>query len=104
MGAVVQALVGLGVALDQIEQRAAEAMDQLRRFMFKNVYLSDVATTDREEATAVIRSLFAHYVGTPTAMPEMYQTIPGDARTRAADYVAGMTDSYAFKLFRELPK
>jgi len=83
---------------------AFEAMDQLRRFMFKNVYLSDVATTDREEATTVIRTLFAHYVATPTAMPEMYQAIPGDARTRAADYVAGMTDSYAFKLFRELPK
>ena len=99
---VVEASAGRDVV--EMAPDAFEAMDQLRRFMFKNVYLSDVATTDREEATAVIRSLFAHYVGTPTAMPEMYQTIPGDARTRAADYVAGMTDSYAFKLFRELPK
>jgi len=99
---VVDASAGRGVV--EMAPDAFEAMDQLRRFMFKNVYLSDVATTDREEATTVIRTLFAHYVATPTAMPEMYQAIPGDARTRAADYVAGMTDSYAFKLFRELPK
>jgi dGTPase len=79
-----------------------EAMDELRKFLFKAVYLSDVATIDREEATTVIRELFEHYVATPSAMPAMYQTIPGDARTRAADYVAGMTDQYAFRLYREL--
>jgi len=83
---------------------ALDAMDQLRRFMFKNVYLSDVAQTDRDEASQVIKTLFEHYVAKPDAMPEMYRAIPGDARTRAADYVAGMTDSYAFRLFRELAK
>ena len=81
-----------------------DAMDELRRFLFKAVYLSDLAQTDREEAMTVIRGLFEHYVRTPEAMPSMYQVIPGDARTRAADYVAGMTDSYAFRLYRELPK
>ena len=97
---VVEASAGRDVV--EMAPDAFEAMDQLRRYLFKNVYLSDVATTDREEATNVIRSLFAHYVATPDAMPEMYRTIDGDARTRAADYIAGMTDRYAFKLSREL--
>ena len=97
---VVEASAGRDVV--EMEAEALEAMDQLRRYMFKNVYLSDVATIDREEATEVIKALFAHYVATPDAMPEMYRSIEGDAKTRAADYIAGMTDPYAFRLFREL--
>ncbi|MGZ4189865.1 MAG: deoxyguanosinetriphosphate triphosphohydrolase [Actinomycetota bacterium] len=86
----------------EMEPDVLEAMEQLRRFMFKNVYLSEVAQTDRSEATTVITRLFDHYVSTPTAMPDLYNRIPGDARTRAADYVAGMTDRYAFQLFKGL--
>ena len=106
INSLVMGVVDASAGRDVVEMApdALEAMDQLRRFMFKNVYLSDVAQTDRDEATEVIRKLFGHYVATPDAMPEMYRTIPGDARTRAADYVAGMTDSYAFRLFRELSK
>src|SRR5438477_12949566 len=46
---VVEASAGRDVV--EMAPDAFEAMDQLRRFMFKNVYLSDVATTDRDEAT-----------------------------------------------------
>jgi len=81
---------------------AMRAMDDLRRFMFKNVYLSPIAQRDREEATKVITTLFEHYVSTPTAMPEEYRD--GDPRKRAADYIAGMTDRYAFELYRELAR
>jgi dGTPase len=88
----------------QMRPDAMRAMDDLRRFMFKNVYLSPVAQRDREEATTVIQTLFEHYVSTPSALPAEYHELPGDARTRAADYVAGMTDRYAFQLYRELAR
>jgi dGTPase len=103
---LVMGVVDASIARDVVDMApdALEAMDQLRRFMFKNVYLSDLAQTDRDEATRVIKRLFEHYVSRPDAMPEMYRAIPGDARVRAADYVAGMTDSYAFRLYRELPR
>lgn len=76
------------------------AMDALRRFMFERVYLSDVARADKERATEVIEGLFAHYVDHPEELPvELHH---GDAPTRAADYVAGMTDPYALRRSEEL--
>jgi dGTP triphosphohydrolase len=50
----------------------------------------------------VIETLFEHYVDAPETLPEEHASIPGDARTRSADYIAGMTDRYAFQLYREL--
>jgi dGTPase len=106
INALVMGVVTESAGRDSVEMASEPlaAMDELRRFMFKNVYLSSLAQTDRDEATSVIEALFAHYVSTPDAMPALYSRIPGDARTRAADYVAGMTDRYAFQLHRELPR
>jgi dGTPase len=97
---VVEASAGTSSA--EMAPEALQAMDDLRRFMFKSVYLSPVAQEDREEATRVIETLFEHYVETPSALPAEYHGIQGDPRTRAADYVAGMTDRYAFQLYRDL--
>ena len=52
------------------------------------------------DAEGVIRDLFAHFVGSPTDLPEEWRDgfagLDDGARARRiADYIAGMTDRYA---------
>jgi len=86
----------------QMAHGPLEAMDALRKFMFERVYLTPVAREDLERAKTVLGDLFSFYVTHPDQLPTEYQAMPGDDRTRAADYVAGMTDGYALKRHQEI--
>lgn len=81
-----------------------EAMLTLRRFMFERVYLGPVALADRQRAETILEELFEHFSQDPEALPLEYQRLPGDAPTRVADYVAGMTDGYAVRMHAEISR
>lgn len=74
------------------------AMLRLRKFMFDNVYLGPQVRTEAERVTNLIRGLFDHYVEHEEAIPEG----GGDLPTRVTDWIAGMTDRYAFRAFEDL--
>jgi dGTPase len=78
------------------------ALDELRDFMFERVYLRDEVRSEQEKAVAMVRSLFAHYLDHPEQLPEEYHRAPGDLPTRVADYIAGMTDRYALRMYEQL--
>jgi dGTPase len=77
-------------------------LDTLRDFMFERVYLRDEARSEQEKAVALVRTLFAHYLDHPEQVPEEYHRAPGDLPTRIADYIAGMTDRYALRVYEQL--
>jgi dGTPase len=79
-----------------------DVMDAMRKWMFEHVYLAPLTRTDRDRAIEVIETLYRHYSAAPDQMPLAYQQIPGEASTRVADYVSGMTDPYALKKAQEL--
>jgi dGTPase len=81
---------------------AFRALDTLRDFLFERVYLRDEARSEQEKAIALVRSLFAHYLDHPDQVPEEYHRAPGDLPTRVADYIAGMTDRYALRVYEQL--
>ncbi len=78
------------------------ALDELRDFLFERVYLRDEARSEQDKAIALVRSLFAHYLEHPDEVPEEYHRAPGDLPTRVADYIAGMTDRYALRVYEQL--
>ncbi len=78
------------------------ALDELRDFLFERVYLRDEARSEQDKAIALVRSLFAHYLEHPEEVPEEYHRAPGDLPTRVADYIAGMTDRYALRVYEQL--
>lgn len=92
----------LGAPTVQMAEPALEAMNALRKFMFKAVYLSPLAQADRERATEIIERLYHHYQAAPDLLPDASEQISGDTDTRVADYVAGMTDRFAFQEFQGL--
>jgi len=78
------------------------ALDALREFLFDHVYLRDEARSEQDKAISMVRSLFAHYLDHPDEVPQEYHRAAGDPPTRVADYIAGMTDRYALRIYEQL--
>jgi dGTPase len=75
-----------------------EAMMRLRTFMFENVYLAASAKSEHPRIEKMIRVLFDHYVEHPPA-----PMTPGASQAeRIVDWLAGMTDRYAIRVFSDL--
>lgn len=77
---------------------AGPAMDALRRFMFERVYLAPPARDEHARIDRLIETLFHHYADHPELLP------PGDGTLaqRVTDWIAGMTDRYCLRAFRDL--
>jgi dGTPase len=69
--------------------------NELRAFMFDEVYLGEGARKETEGAKRVVRFLFEQYMAHPALIASDF-TRPEDALPRrVADYIAGMTDHFA---------
>lgn len=82
----------------------ADAMEQLRDFMFENVYYNPIAKGEEGKAKDIIGMLFEYYMKHPEKIPVDFQPqldFDGIERT-VCDYIAGMTDKYAVDKFGEL--
>lgn len=86
-----------GEARITMSSSVREAVDELRDYMFRAVYLNSDARPETGEAQDVIRALFHHFV-------RHREQLPGEFRNRvgrdpiervAVDYIAGMTDRFA---------
>jgi len=78
------------------------ALDQLRDFMFDQVYLRTGTLEEHEKAVKLIRDLFGYYLEHPEELPPEYRDVPGDLATHVADHIAGMTDRYALRTYERL--
>ena len=82
------------------------AMLGLRSFLFENVYLSNRAKSEEPKAQHVVRELFVYYVENYEEIPEEHRfRKDGSAREQVQsciDFVAGMTDRYALRLYKDL--
>ena len=78
--------------------------DMLHNFMFERVYTNPECKSEESKADTMLKSLYSQFVKFPEKMPDVYVKI---ARTEcpeiaACDYIAGMTDRYAVKVFNDL--
>jgi dGTPase len=81
-----------------------DATNELRKYMFSNVYLAGPAKTEDEKAQGVLWDLLGYFEKHPDRMPLEHQRIAEtDGTKRAvADYIAGMTDRYALDTYTAL--
>jgi dGTPase len=81
-----------------------EATNELRDWMFQNVYLAGPAKTEDEKAQNVLWELLQHFEKRPELMPTEHQRIAQEEGTKraVADYIAGMTDGYAIDMFESI--
>lgn len=78
------------------------ALNLLREFMFREVYLPLGETEESETAREIVRSLFHHFVGRPEEVPPAYFRHEETPQRAAIDYLSGMTDHYAIRLAERL--
>jgi dGTPase len=78
--------------------QVGEAFLSLRRFMFARVYLAPPASDEAARARRVVRALFDELLAHPERLPPSPEA---DPVTRVTDFVAGMTDRYALRMYRE---
>ncbi len=80
------------------------AMDQLRSFLFANVYRNPVAKGEESKARDIIKALYTYYSGHPEKLPaDFVPQLDFDGISRViCDYIAGMTDKFAVYKYEEI--
>lgn len=80
------------------------AVDEFREFMFKNIYHSEVLAKERKQAVFVLQELYGYFMKNTSELPREFferEKRWGKKQT-VADYVSGLTDSYAVQLFNKI--
>ena len=100
---MVRDAIGATLACDyeaiRMSPEVLEALEELRAFMFQNLYLTPAVRSEFDKAQRMLIALF-EYV---TAHPNDY--FPGrdePVEQLAIDFIAGMTDRYAINLYEKL--
>jgi dGTPase len=83
---------------------AAETSRALKRFLYTRVYVSPVLLEGRNRSTEMIGGLFRYFVDDPGCLPEPYRRLAaeGTAHRVVCDYIAGMTDGFLRRTYRQL--
>jgi dGTPase len=102
IGAVIDESLRTGAV--RMDDDTLAAMNELRDFMFSNVYQSPDQLRQQRRAISVIRDLMDWHLEHPDEIPDSYRQHEASPQTQAADYISGMTDRFALathdRLFR----
>ena len=82
----------------------AEASDELRQFMFRNVYIGSVAKAEEGKAELMVRRLYFYLIDNAEILPKEYSSVVEKEGIHhvVCDYIAGMTDRYAVNVFKKI--
>lgn len=88
----------------KLDDEYENALKTLRTFMFETLYQDKDAKQEEKKADRLIEFLFDYFKSGVGKMPVFYEKIAEEEGREVAvcDYVAGMSDRYAIKLFNEL--
>lgn len=82
-----------------------QAMQELRSYMFTNVYQNPIAKGEEKKAIHMVENLYFYYEDHMEELPELYLNLLDMGHSKeqvVCDYIAGMTDNYAVQKFEEL--
>lgn len=84
----------------------AQAMKELREFMFENVYQNPIAKSEESKAENLMITLYEYYLKNLDLIPRhMLELMERDGTTReqiVCDYVGAMTDRFAISKYEEI--
>ncbi|MCK9443110.1 MAG: deoxyguanosinetriphosphate triphosphohydrolase [Tissierellaceae bacterium] len=80
-----------------------KATDELRKFMFDNVYLNKNAKSEEEKTEYIIEQLFKYYMKNNNSLPkehlDIYKGMDLGIEDIICDYIAGTTDRFVINLY-----
>ncbi len=96
-----------GLAL-RFSPRVESAYHILKDFMYDTVYVDKDAKREEKKVGQLVEALYGRMCADPNLMPNFYMQIAyrEGVERAAADYISGMSDEYATRLFEEwfIPK
>ena len=87
-----------------MSEECADALKDLRSFMFTNLYLSPIAKGEEIKAGNMLRQLYCYYMEHIELLPPKFLKMieAGEAEGRVVcDFISGMTDQFAINRFTE---
>jgi dGTPase len=80
------------------------AIWNLREFLWEHVYESETVHADFDKATKILRELYEYLVGHPDYFRTLIkaESLYDSLERCVCDFLAGMTDRYAFNLYEKL--
>lgn len=91
-----------------MEDSVYEASRNLRAFMFREVYTNEMVKGENTKLEHIMTDLLDYLIDHPDVMPidhrRLYRDIAEetDVRRQAIDYIAGMTDDFLIRTYRNL--
>ena len=88
----------------QYDEVTRKAHDELRKFMFDNVYFAPRTNSEKGKACYIVEFLYKYFTASPEKMPDLYIGFARQYGTERAvcDFISGMTDDFAVDYFKEL--
>jgi dGTPase len=105
---MVRAVISETLSLDDgnlaIEPEIEASIVELREFLWDRVYENRVVYEEFEKCSKIIEDLYAHFIAAPEAFLQEVncRDFYDEKATCVCDYIAGMTDRYAFNLFEKI--
>lgn len=86
-----------------LDRDVQSAFDNLHEFMFDRVYTNPVCKSEEGKAMAMIQRMYRFFEENPNELPNEFIEIAwrDGAQRAACDYIAGMSDSYALKVYSD---
>lgn len=87
-----------------MSKEVEDAMLELRKYMFDNVYTNSLAKKEEKKSKEIVRMLYEYFLENINLLPDEYKKMLNkyDSERMVCDYIAGMTDRYAIKIFNEI--
>jgi dGTPase len=88
-----------------MSEPVAEAMKQMRNFMFENVYVNPVAKSEEKKAEALVETLYFYFMNHTGEMTKEFLNLLAEGEPKeqvVCDFIASMTDRYAIALYEDL--
>ncbi len=94
----------LGYQIIQFSPRMIESINEIRTYLFDNMYRSDRVNLMRERATQVVNGLFYIFMNDRKLLPVQWSYCKSEFEQAQliSDYLSGMTDGYAEQRYTEL--
>ena len=99
---VVKETLGGGLTEIRMSQPVLDAILALRSFLFDAVYENTIATAEFKKATDILSGLWEKVHERPAEFLDRHMMETEGIDAAARDFVAGMTDRYAVRLFEQL--
>jgi dGTPase len=102
--AMVTAIIENGSDEIKMTPRIKTAHDNIRAFMYENIYHGEKAESEKGKARRLVETLYEYYLKHPEKISDSFKHIIESHGKKQAviDYISSMTDHYAINCFENL--